>query len=108
MNLNTKLYHGRRRTSPGPTVVVDDGQHGGLILRHGRTVPNWNWGPDGQPAELETLAQAILMHNLNDEAAAIELSPAFSREVVAEFPDAGFTLPDWQIEAWLQIHCAKR
>ena len=108
MNLNTKLYHGRRRTSPGPTVVVDDGQRGGFILRHGRSVPDWNWGPEAQPEKMETLAQAILMHTLNDEAAAVELAPAFSREVVAEFPDAGFTLADWQIEAWLQVYSAKR
>src|SRR5262245_40141718 len=102
---STKLFHGRRRNTPGPSVVVDDGFRGGIILRYSGKVHPWNWGPSARADELQLLAIAILSYTGGEQAT--EHTAEFATEVVANFPEPGFTIADWQIEAWLQSRCAK-
>ncbi len=107
MNLNSKLYHGKRRNTPGPTVVVDNGEGFGLILRYHTIAPMFKWGAGASAIELDLLALAILTDALGGEVSP-ETVVEFAKEVVADFPEAGFTLADWQIEAWLEARAARK
>ncbi len=98
-----KLYHGKRRTTPGPTVVVDDGAIYGRILRQQGGIPSWFWGRWATAAELTLLAHAILSDSIDGNVPA-EFVAEFALGVVAKFPDSGFTIATWQIESWLQSH----
>ena len=106
MKRSTKLFHGRRRNTPGPSVVVDDGSRSGLILRYRGQSRQWNWGSEALSEELELLAGAILSQVASDDLAAEHMAE-FATDVVADFPDGGFTIADWQVEAWLQSRCAR-
>lgn len=107
MNLNSKLYHGKSRNTPGPTVVVDHGDGYGLILRYHTIAPTFKWGASASTIELELLARAILTDATGNDVST-EAVTEFAKEVVADFPESGFTLADWQLEAWLQARVAKR
>jgi Family of unknown function (DUF6166) len=106
MNLNSKLYHGKHRDTPGPTVVVDSREGYGLILRYHTIAPMFKWGAGATSIELDLLALAILTDVVGGEVSP-ELVVEFAQEVVAEFPEEGFTLADWQVESWLEARAAR-
>lgn len=107
MKLNSKLYHGKSRNTPGPTVVVDNSEGFGLILRYQTIAPTFKWGAGASSVQLDLLALAILTDAMGGDISP-ELIVEFAKEVVAEFPEDGFTLADWQIEAWLEARVAKK
>ena len=107
MNLNSKLYHGKSRNTPGPTVVVDTAEGYGLILRYHTIAPMFKWGSRATLIELDLLALALLTDITGGDVPP-EDAAEFAKDVVANFPEAGFTLADWQVEAWLEARAAKK
>ncbi len=107
MNSALKFYHGRRRETPGPSVVVDDGSGSGRILRFQGQALDWRWGRDTPPSERLPLARAIL-DDLSPNDSTPNRVAEFERRFIAHLPEEGFTIGGWQIADWLQSQFATR
>ncbi len=93
-----KTYRGwRDHEWPRETHVLVNGQPLRHIHKHSNEM---TWGYSGSgPADL---ALSILTDYLGDEEQAFQLHQQFKRHFVAGFEEAGWTLDDQQIDAWLQ------